>query len=201
MILRLCFTMEFISTSTDAPEESSYSGLFCDKKIFRYWMGQRGCGCYNMNQRRSNLVFDHTIRFVFNNTKIKMQNFSSANFSNLYLTSNLPPSVRARDLRMTEDCFNLLDHIELVVDLINNSGGFNITGWYKCSIINSRLLVSNETNSCENKNDEDIKVAGNEINYNIVELQPTDRDILSAETNLGRDLNTLKYDVNLLQID
>ena len=65
-----------------------------------------------MNKRKSNIVLDNTISFVFNNTKNEMQNFSSTKFSKPYLTSNLPPNVRVWDLRMTENYFNLLDHIE-----------------------------------------------------------------------------------------
>ena len=45
------------------------------------------------------------------------------------------------------------------------------------------------------------QVAGNEINYRTTELQPTNYDILCAEANLGYDLNALKHEVNLLQMD
>ena len=68
--------------------------------------------------KEKKLVLDHTISFVFNNTTIKMKNFSFTKFFKLYLTSNLPTSVRARDLRTTEDYFNLLDHIEQAVGLL-----------------------------------------------------------------------------------
>ena len=51
------------------PEGSSSSELFCDKQRFHDWMGQRGCGCYRMNKRRSDLVVEHTVSFVSNNIK------------------------------------------------------------------------------------------------------------------------------------
>ena len=105
-----------------------------------------------MNQRRSTLVLDHTTSFVFNNTQIKIQIFSSTKFSKLYLTLNPPSSTRVRDLRMTEDYFNCLDHMERVVDFINYNGGFTITGWYKRGILNNRFLVTNKINSQNNNN-------------------------------------------------
>ena len=49
-------------------------------------------------------------------------------------------------------------------------------------------------------NDGDIHVAGNEVNYHIVELQPTHYNIISTETILNHDLNALKYEVTLLQM-
>ena len=67
--------------------------------------------------------------------------------------------------------------------------------------MNDRSLVSNKTNSQNNNNDKDIRVADNDTNYHIVEIQPTDCDILPAETSLGHDLNVVKYDINLIQMD
>ena len=104
-----------------ASEEYRYSGLFCNKQRFRDWMGQKLCSCYHMNQRRSNLVLDHTTSFVFNNKEIMVPNFSSTEFFKLYLTSNILSSVRARDLRMNEDYFNHLDHTEQVVKRTNGN--------------------------------------------------------------------------------
>ena len=94
-----------------------------------------------------------------------------------------------------------MDHIERAVDIINDNGESIIIGWYKRGIINNRLLVINKKNSQNNNNDEDIHVTGNGNNYHIVELQATDHNIIYAEINLGHDLSTLKYDVNLLQMD
>ena len=49
-----------------------------------------------------------------------------------------------------------MDHIEQVVDFVNDNGGFTITGWYKRGIIHDGLLVTNKKNSQNNNNDEDI---------------------------------------------
>ena len=64
-----------------------------------------------------------------------------------------------------------------------------------CGIFNDRSLFSNETNSRNNNNNEDVQVTSNDTNYHIVELQPTDRDILSVETDLDHDSNALNYDL------
>ena len=91
-----------LNLNMSASEESFCSGLFCNKHRFRNWMEQRGCSCYHMNQRIPSLVLNYTLSFVLNNIQIKIQNSSSTKFSKLYLTSNLPPSIRFRDLCMLE---------------------------------------------------------------------------------------------------
>ena len=48
---------------------------------------------------------------------------------------------------MTEDYFNLLNHIDQVVDFINDNGEFTITEWYKRGIINNIPLITNKINS------------------------------------------------------
>lgn len=189
-----------VSVKRTAPEETTCSGLFCDKQRIQEWMGQRGCGCYHMTHRRSNIALDHSISILASSSTIKMENYSSTQFSKLYLTSNLPPSIKIRDLRMTEEYFSLLDCIGNVIEFINNNGGFTVVGWYKRGIINDRALVGNNGNNnnsnMNNSNNEEVQVDNGEVNYHIIQMQPTDHELLNPHTALGSELQELKFDVS-----
>eukprot|EP00957_Ditylum_brightwellii_P047517 3608547-Ditylum_brightwellii.AAC.1 len=63
---------------------------------------------------------------------------------------------------MTDRYFELLDHINQVVQFINQNGGWTVVGWYKRGVINNRGLVSSSGTASENinnnNNGEDIRV-------------------------------------------
>ena len=75
--------------------------------------------------------------------------------------------------------FDILDRIQSVIDFINDIGGFTIIVWYKHGIINDRSLISDKDNNIYNTKDQEVQVVSNEINVHIVELQPTNCDMLS----------------------
>eukprot|EP00957_Ditylum_brightwellii_P150057 11428038-Ditylum_brightwellii.AAC.1 len=44
------------------PQETTCTGLLCDKQRVNDWLSQRSCGCYHMTHRQSNLALVHSIQ-------------------------------------------------------------------------------------------------------------------------------------------
>ena len=78
-----------------------------------------------------------------------MLNFSSVKFSKLYMKYYIPPSIKIRNLRITDEYFNLLYCIINVIDLIDDNGGFTSFGWYKRGVIDGRSLVRGSNKKTE----------------------------------------------------
>eukprot|EP00957_Ditylum_brightwellii_P110255 8409397-Ditylum_brightwellii.AAC.1 len=77
----------------------------------------------------------------------------STKFSKLYVDTYLPSSTKIRHLRMTDEYFYLLlDHVDRVVQCVNNHGGWTVVGWHKCGVINDCTLVGNNSNTSGNSN-------------------------------------------------
>lgn len=183
---------------------TSCSGLFCDRQRLADWTGdnERGCGCYAMHHRRSSIAFQHDI--VIENLssrpgrEITMDLFSSNKFSKLYLSDHLSPSVQLPQLDLaTEEFFELMNCIKKVIKYVNENGGFTVIGWYKRGTINDRTLVNPTTSNSNNTNDQEQVDAG-EVNYRIVELSPTNKNLLDESSEKGCFLASLKYDVTKL---
>eukprot|EP00957_Ditylum_brightwellii_P116247 8867496-Ditylum_brightwellii.AAC.1 len=125
-----------------------------------------------------------------------MLNFSSIKFSKLYLDTYLLSSIKITHLRMTDEYFELLDHIDRVVQqCVNDNGGRTVVGWYKCGVINKCTLIGNNNNTSgnNNNNNEDISVDNGEINYHVVEVLPTNCHFVTLGTSLYQRLSGLKY--------
>eukprot|EP00957_Ditylum_brightwellii_P007547 570983-Ditylum_brightwellii.AAC.1 len=95
-----------------------------------------------------------------------MLKFSSIKFSKLYLDTYLPSSIKIRHLRMTNEYFELLDHIDRAVQCVNDNGGWTVAGWYKHGVINDCALIGNNNNTSGNNknNNENVRVDSCEIN-------------------------------------
>ena len=104
--------------------------------------------------------------------------------------------------------------MENCIALINDNGGFTVTGWYKRGSINDKGLIappsssnSNNTNNGSNSNHnhnapEVVQVDSSAISYHVVSIIPHDRDFLDSTTELGRELNALQVDaVNIERFD
>ena len=122
-----------------------------------------------------------------------MDDFSSSKFTSLYLTDVLSPNVGLQSVQiLTEAYFNISTSIDACVEVINENGGFTVIGWYKKGMINDKTLLGHGTGS------EDIQVQNSEINYHIVEILPTNTDLLRKDSHIGRMLEENKYDVDQL---
>ena len=188
------------------PIQTSCSGLFCNRQCINNWSNenQRGCGCYVMHHRRSNIAFQHGITLdglqSENCRVISMPMLSSNKFSKLYLTSFLPPSVTLNQLdMMTEEFHMICTAIERCVEYINQNGGFTAIGWYKNGMINDRTMTEDtRNNSNNNQANQENQVTSGEVNYCVVQLFPTNKDIFDEGSNLATALRLKKFNVAIL---
>ena len=95
-----------------------------------------------------------------------------------------------------------MESIDIVVDFIHGNGGFKIIGWYKFGLINDRSFVSNNGNiSSRNRNySKNIQVNNGEINFHVIEILPTDSTVLDPTSDLGMQLNAIKFYINILHL-
>ena len=185
------------------PVPTSCSGLFCDRQRVDDWYGtERGCGCYSMHHRRSNIGFQHDVTSILNNGHtITMAGFSSAKFSKLYLSTNISPNTNLQQLQFTKEFFEIMQQMGEVVDYVHENGGFTIIGWYKRGVINDRSLVSQNnmsTGNMSSNNNESHEVDNGEANFHVTQIFPTNKDFMDPTTLLGETLASLKFDVRKL---
>ena len=124
-------SIQNISTTA---EESGCAGLFCDKqRILEVCRYNQGCCCYSFDLRIKNMVVDHTLNIthIYLHEYMHISNFSSLTFSLLYQTAVFSTQVRQISLDLTDAYFVLEDSVNTNIKLINNNGGFKVSGWYK----------------------------------------------------------------------
>ena len=146
------------------------SGLFCDRqRAVEIRRGNRACGCYSMQTRIGNIVLVHHVTVSKgNDVMLNMDDFSSLQFSHLYMKTGFTSSMRFNLLDYTPSYFSLQKAADDVVKYINDNGGFTIIGWYKRGEIND---VSND----DSQND----VESSDIGYHIVSIFPTNRSVVN----------------------
>ena len=71
-----------------------------------------------------------------------------------------------------------------------------MVGWYKRGSMKDRSLIEASNNN--NSNEEDTTVASGKLNMHIIELLPTNHQMMNSTTELGRNLDALKFDVGNL---
>ena len=177
-------TLEVLNT---VPETTKCAGLFCDcQRVREVIKLNKGCGCYGMNSRISNLTVAHSIIVKDNNdmNQFSVEDYSSLTFSRLYLTEGaFDATTRINDLQQLEVFDALEDAVDSVVQKINTNGGFTITGWYK------RGQINDQSNKDEKDGAEKVESA--EIGYHIVNIIPTNCEENKYE-NEKFDLSKLK---------
>lgn len=157
------------------PELIGSAGKFCDKqKILEVMKYNEGCGCYSYDSRRINAVIDHTINIDHHSLSeiMHISNFSSSMFSLLYQTAVFSSQVCTTALDLTDDFFDLKDAVQNVFDMINETGGFIVTGWYKRGNVKDRTILHQNNNSenaqkfgSNGSNDDNDKVDNSTITY------------------------------------
>ena len=146
------------------------SGIFCDRqRAVETGRGNRACGCYSMQNLIGNIVLVHQVTVSKGDTVIlTMDDFSSLQFSSLYMKDDFTSTIRFNLLDYTPAYFSLQEAADNVVEYINTNGGFTVIGWYKRGEIND---VSND--------DSQNEVESSEIGYHIVYIFPTNRAIVN----------------------
>ena len=199
-----------INVNRSVPIQTTCGGFLCDKQRVQDWNGQRGCGCYNMTQYRSNLVFEHSINFKKEEVKggrVSHGNFSSYRFSQLYLSGEIPSGVRISALRISDAYWGIQKTVRNVVKYINENGGWTVVGWYKRGVISDRSLLEPRStssagptpatnNSAASSTNVDSEVGSGQVGFHIVELAPTDSTYIQAGTLKFNTLKTKKFDVS-----
>ena len=185
-------TRAFVLNNTRIEIKSSHavatkcSGFFCDgQRAQEIIKGRRGCGCYSMETRLSNITMAHNILVTseFHEPMFRMQNFSSVQFTRMSLspTGLFPPTIRISSSETIRTMTKVEDSIDAVIDYVNDHGGFTIVDWYKRGEINDQG---------SNQGDNEEKVEDGEIGFHVDLLNPTDSNIEIAED--------LKFNVNTL---
>ena len=94
-------------------------------------------------------------------------------------------------LQQSNAFWDIEESIEAVVDFVNDNGGFTIVGWYKRGSIKDKSLIE-----AGNTNTNEETIASGQLNYHIVEVLPTNQELLDPNTGLGAEMHKLKYDVS-----
>ncbi len=210
--LAFCLNNRILHLNKTLVVSTTCSGLMCDKSCIDEWNNVKGCGCVGMNPNVSNLGLVHSIWFdtvpqmnmavnVQVQRRLSQKDFSSTKFSLCYLTSRIPATVKKNILSQASDVYwDLESSIEDVVDFVNENGGWTAVGWYKRGSIKDRSLIESSGNSNANNGNEDggKKVGSGNLNFHVVELLPTNQQLLDTNTLLGQDLHDLKFDVSRL---
>ena len=93
-------------------------------------------------------------------------------------------------LQGAQNCLEF-DIGESCVEMINDTGGFEIVLWYSRGEINDRSLVG------LNAPDDEGQVGAGRMTYHIVEIVPMNDDLLNVSTSLDRELHKNKFNVGL----
>ena len=139
----------------------------------------------------------------FTSKKIYKSSYSSVQFSLLYQSVVFISQVRQTFLDLTGLYFKLEDAYTGAIDLINDNGGFTVTGWYKCGEVNDRtILHQNKKSDAFVKpnvsSDQEYQVNNSKITFHPCLIKPTNLDFFVDNTNLYQSLYALKFDVSKL---
>ena len=178
--------------------ESKCSGSFCDRQRIDEIKMCSMCGCFSTKANYSNVIPLWILSFLTSNGVNKVvKDFSSLQSFNLFTKGKMSIDVRARMLSSGSRQYELItDAMDNIVDFVNDNGGWSVYGWGKKGLINDATLigVASDTKSKE----ENAKVAAEEVTTHIVHFHPTDRSLLDPDTDHGRKLYDMKFDLNTL---
>ena len=134
-------------------------------------------------------------------------NFSSLQFQSLYMSGMFPRNLWAGTLASNQVYFESLEPAAFnVVNLINNNGGFTISGWYKRGMINDQALAPNKGNdgnkgnhSAYNNNGMDnVQTSNSKISYHVCTVKPSNVSFYQEGSFLSQSLNELKFNTDCL---
>ena len=108
-----------------------------------------------------------------------------------YLKKRLPSTITVNALTMTQEYFDIETAITNVVNLVNENGGWTVTGWYKRGLITDKSLLEVPPSNVVS-----TEVASGQINYHIVQLLPSNEDFMVEGTDLYNELQLKKYDTS-----
>lgn len=174
------------------------TGLHCDKQDV-VSESRTTCGCFGCSPFRSNiaLIFGISFRTEEGDYRV-MPEFSSLAFQKLFFTSNIPPEVAPSSLQGTDIGLDIEDSIISQVDFVNDHDAFTIVGWCKRGIINDQALVSSGDPKTPGNGNGEGRVVADDVTTHVVQILPTNRNILEPGSSLSNAYRTLRYNVQLL---
>ena len=132
-----------------------------------------------MDNRTSNLVYQHKIQVSYKKEKLfTMNNFSSYKFDEMFLSENFSKSVNISDLEKDTLVENFNNAIDALTGYVNNNGGFTVYGWYK------------RGEKDDKSSDEDAKTGSSEFVYHIVHLHCTTKSVQNGNIVESLKMNT-----------
>ena len=152
------------------------------------------------------MIVDHTLNIthISLNEHMHISNFSSVKFSLLYQTAVFSTQVRQISLDLTDAYFDLEDAVNTNIELINDNGGFTVSGWYKRGEINDRTIVhqNNSTDNIQKNNnaipDNNAQVDNSKITFHPCVIRATNSEFYKDGSVLNKKLIEGKYDVGQL---
>ena len=158
------------------------SGYFCDRqRIIEHLAMKKGCGCYHTG-RNSSICFKFDLSASFLPGNIKICDFTSVQFQNLFLDGNLPIACSEEVFGVTTTHYeNLFDTFVEILDTVNGNGGWTLYGWSK----------RGQINDLSNEDDKDFakKVESAEVTHHVVKIFPTDKSV---------DFSSERFDTSVL---
>ena len=182
--------------------ESKCSGLFCDRQNLEH--GRKACGCFSHKSSRSCIAIQTNLLFTTQNTETRlMEKFSSHQFFCFLTKGFLSIDIRSSQLQNGNDAYDdIIDSIEDIFELINENGGWSITGWSKRGLINDAAILNSNnsgTSVTTAKDQADSnKVLSEEVTNHIVQIFPTRREYLNPSSDEGKEIEKMRFDLSSL---
>ena len=137
----------------------------------------------------------------FTSRKIYASNYSSVQFSLIYKILVFSSQVRQKSLDLTDIYFKIEDTATGDIDLINENGGFNVTGWYTRGEVTDRTILHQNKNSDAFANPNVSSDKENQVDYIKIKfhpclIKPTNPEFFTENTNLYQSFQALNSDVS-----
>ena len=147
--------------------ETKCKGFLCDRQnIFELQKDKdKGCGCFAMADRTSNMVICLDLNIKHGNNKLQVNKFCSHSFSNYFIDMPFPSIVKWRQFDNTPEYEELIDRVEAITKWVNEyCGGWLICGWSKKGEIKDQTFMSDVS--------DDNKVDSGKINHHVTKIFP-----------------------------
>ena len=160
--------------------ETKCNGFLCDRQnVFELQKDpDKGCGCFAMADRSSNMVISLNLIISHNKNKLQVDNFCSHSFTNYFIDIPFPSSVKWRQFDNTTEYEDLMDRVIAIAKWINDDcGGWLICGLSKKGEIKDQTFKSDTT--------DDNKVDSGKINHHVTKIFARYPDKMNAAKLLG----------------
>ena len=91
-----------------------------------------------MDHRRTLIVMVYTLKYFYQDSShaFTTEDFSSLRLSLLFQAHYFPALTRFRESDKTDGSNDMFDAATDIANMINNSNGLTVTGWYKKGVVN-----------------------------------------------------------------